>query len=336
MIPFEVPERFIGMIAAGTARRIGATIRDTATGQILAHVQETGQLPIMLSPNPAGLILSAGQLVSSLVSNYQLHRIKEMLVGLQMLTAASLAVSAVGIGVSVAGFALVVQRLKQLERQVAGVGQEVLAARLAVERIEVRQGTRDSSRAESLLYRAEEAWHRSEPRHVWRDLEGPLDEEQRYWRGLVGGTLGPSVFFDSRFSLEQAAAAYESVLTLATARVQTLLLLDEMAAALQQAEELYRWHAQTMLGLTAVKLVRARAQHVADTSGMREEDARTRLQEAFHRFLTHVFEIHLHLADRPALIHSLREQQVPGSAYLHELRQRQDTPLVLWTGGRLT
>src|SRR5262245_11231182 len=192
MIPFEIPDRFLGMIAGGAARRIGATIRDTATGRILAHVQETSSLPALAGLHPAGLILSAGQLASSVVANVQLVQVKRILAGLQMLSAASLAVSAVGVGVSAAGFALVVQRLRQLETQIAGVRKDVLAARLSAERIEIRQATRDSARTESLLCRAEEAWHRTDARDVWR-LDGQLDEEQRYWQGLVGGAVGPSI-----------------------------------------------------------------------------------------------------------------------------------------------
>lgn len=333
MIPFEVPDRFVGMIAAGTARRLGTTIRDAASGRILAHLQETSLLPTTLGANPIGLLLSGGQLASSVVANYQLEQVKRMLSGLRVLTSASLAVSVVGVGVSVAGFALVMRRLRDLEGQVAGVGREVLAARLAAERAELRLETRDGSRAESLLYRAEEAWDRSDARDVWRQLEGPLDEEQRYWRALVGDGTGRSVFLDGRFTLEQAVAAYGSVLTLAAARVQALLLLDETEAARRQTEELCRWHEQTMLGLTAVDLARVRAKQLAAAAGLREVDARARLLDTSHRFLTHVCEIHLGLAGRQELVRSLAERGVSGCQYLHELRRRQDTPLVEWACG---
>src|SRR5262245_44186969 len=110
------------MIADGAARRIGATIRDTGSGKILAHVQETGLMQSLAGANPAGLVLTGARLASSIVANVQLEQVRRMLGGLRMLTGATLAVSAVGVGVSAAGFALVLRRLGHLERLVAEVG----------------------------------------------------------------------------------------------------------------------------------------------------------------------------------------------------------------------
>ena len=41
-IPFEVPEKFAADLRSGNLIRIGALLRNARTGQIVAHLQETG------------------------------------------------------------------------------------------------------------------------------------------------------------------------------------------------------------------------------------------------------------------------------------------------------
>jgi hypothetical protein len=41
-IPFEIPAKFAGDIANGTLIRFGALLKDSNSGNIVAHLQETG------------------------------------------------------------------------------------------------------------------------------------------------------------------------------------------------------------------------------------------------------------------------------------------------------
>ena len=331
MIPFEIPDRFLAAVARGAVCRIGTTLRDRATGRIVAHLQETGLLQRLISTggNPVGLLLSAGQLASSVAANVQLEQVKAMLSGLQLLTGASLAASVVGVGVSAAGFALVLRRLGNLERGLAGVRREVLAARLAVERVDAQLETAQRALVESLLERADEAWVRSDAATVWRQLDGPLDQAQRYWRGLVGGRAGASILLDQRFRLEEAVAAYEAALTLAAARVQALLLLEEHAAALHHAREFHRWHEEALDGLTPIDIATARSAAMAEAEGMSEADARSRLLRTSQQFMDGVREVQLHVAGRPALIQTLIDRGLGGREYVEAVRDAADVPLVL-------
>jgi hypothetical protein len=331
MIPFEIPERFLAGFAVGAVRRIGATLRDPATGRILGHLQETGRFQQLASIcRPVGLLLSAGDLVSSITANVQLRHIQMALSSLQMLSGATLATAAVGIGVNVAGFALVLQRLKDLEKGIAAVNHDVLAARALAGRVDVRLAAVSRAVVESLLERGEEAWKRRDAINVWRQLDGPLDEVQRYGRALVdGGGPEPSVFRDPRFSLEEAVAAYESVLVLAAARLQTLLLLDEHAAARHHAEEVHQWHERAIADLTPVDIAAARSRPLAEAEGMSEEDARSRLLRVARTFKDGVHEIRLQLADRPALFTTLAAKGIRGREYVEELRAQNDEPVLI-------
>jgi hypothetical protein len=182
---------------------------------------------------------------------------------------------------------------------------------------------------EALLYLSEEAWHRSDSRDVWRQLDRPLAEEQHYWQGLVGGVWGPSILLDGRFNLEQAVAAYESALALASARLQVLLLLGELAAARHYAEAVKDWHDKAVLPLTTPDIVRCRVRVLAEATGLCEADARAQLLEKSRNFLAVVSEVQFHLADRPSLIEHLMDRGIDGYSFVKELRGRQDVPLLL-------
>jgi hypothetical protein len=336
VIPFEVPDRFLVGVAAGAVRRIGATLRDRATGRIVAHLQETGLLQGLAGAGGpaelAGLVLSVGRLASSVIANVQLEQVKRMLSGLQFLTRASLAAAAVGVGVSVAGFALVLRRLSRVVEGLRSGRSEAAAARLAAERVETLLGARDRGRLESLLHRGEEAWARSDAAAVWKELDGALDAEQRYWQALVGGAAGASVFHDPRFTLEQAAAAYEAALTLAAARVQTLLLLEELPAARGHARQFQRWHDELLFGLTPTDIAAARSSDPARRDGASEADARGRLLPLAKRFMDGAREIQLHVAGRAAMVEALIERGVRGRAYVEALRERTDEAVLVLPG----
>jgi hypothetical protein len=278
MIPFEIPDRFLVAVANGAMRRIGTTLRDDATGRIAGFLQETGRFQRTVGTGgPGGVILSAGQLASSIYANVQLSQMKSMLAALQMLNVASLAASAVGIGVNVAGFALVLGRLDQIDKGIDAAAQEVRLTRKVAERIDVLVATRDRAKMEALLQEGEDAWLRSDPVQVWKELEGPLFAEQVYWQALLMGKASPPLFRDPRFTLEEAVAAYETVLVLASAHIHTLLLIEEEKLARHRAAEFRRWNDQLIFDLRAIDLATARSDDLAKKEGMRELDARARL-----------------------------------------------------------
>ena len=190
-----------------------------------------------------------------------------------------------------------------------------------------RQETRDSANLESLLYRGEEAWHRSNPQAKWQELEGPLDNEQRYWRGLIGGESSPSILLDARFTLEQAVAAYDAAMVLASARTQTLLLLNELPAARRYASDVQTWHDKALLDLNWTEIAQAREQELAGKEAT--EAARPKLRESCVRFMNGVIAIHELLSSRVDLIDTLQQRHINGLEYVETVRSRQDSDLMV-------
>ncbi|WP_136684534.1 hypothetical protein [Falsirhodobacter xinxiangensis] len=132
MLLYETPPLLKLAIDNGGAELFGAIIKDTATGQILGHVQQTGMMNQLLSQlggaaingfTPLGLV--------SVVQNEHLRQgvaaLKEGMVLMQGLQYGTLALSGLGIGVSVAGFALMAAKLRGIESRLdeiaAAIGQ---------------------------------------------------------------------------------------------------------------------------------------------------------------------------------------------------------------------
>lgn len=61
-IPFEIPAKFAAQLATGDLVRYGGLLKDVGTGQIVAHLQETGIAQSVLSslvsgaPTPLSLV----------------------------------------------------------------------------------------------------------------------------------------------------------------------------------------------------------------------------------------------------------------------------------------
>jgi hypothetical protein len=252
-----------------------------------------------------------------------------MLSALQMLNVTTLAASVAGVGVSVAGFALVLRRLQSVEQGIDHILQEIARTRRTAERLDIRMVARDRAKTEALLHRSESAWHRSDATQVWRELEGQLLVEQTYWQKLLGDRAASSLLCDARFTLEQATGAYETVLLLAAAHVQTLLLIGEERAAQHHAKEFHNWHDQLLLDLTPIDIATARSRHLAEQEGLREEDARARLLRRANEFVQVGREAQHLVAQRPLLIETLQTKGIRGREYIEAVRERTDTPVLL-------
>src|SRR4051794_32784562 len=119
-IPMEIPAKFLQAVAEGSAERCGCLLRDAATKRILGHLKEVGQLPGLLSRMPLPSVLGVGgvaQIGRWIDHHAQLKHIQVALDKLRLVSTVGAVASVAGLGVSVAGFAIVLNRLQRLESQ---------------------------------------------------------------------------------------------------------------------------------------------------------------------------------------------------------------------------
>lgn len=118
---YDVPLQLQAMIGSQRASLVGAIIKDNATGQILGHVQQASGLSSVLSQT-VGSAFSGGfspLAAISVVQNETLRRsvaeLKGGMVLMQNLQYGTLALSGLGLGVSIAGFAMTLAKLRAIE-----------------------------------------------------------------------------------------------------------------------------------------------------------------------------------------------------------------------------
>lgn len=120
--------------------RVGAVIKWIGTGKIAGHVQELGGLSLLSKfpipgGNPIGLV---AQVVGQAIQMSQLQRIQQTLNTVQTLATVGAVASVASLGVSVAGFAVVIQKLNRMEGKLDRVLAETARMRGLVERLHVK------------------------------------------------------------------------------------------------------------------------------------------------------------------------------------------------------
>jgi hypothetical protein len=120
---YDPPAHLLGQIASNQASIFGAIIKDNATGQILAHMQPSSGLSQVLGRLTGFATSGFSPLEAvSLIQNEQIkHGIAQLQNGMilmQNLQYATLAVSGLGLGISVAGFAATLAKLEAIEGRI--------------------------------------------------------------------------------------------------------------------------------------------------------------------------------------------------------------------------
>jgi hypothetical protein len=121
--------------------RYGAVLKDAGTGQIVGHLKETGDMASILSKlatsplkiaNAANPLSFVPDLIGQGYNAYQIKgvqrsvgEVKGLVEGLQLATNVAAISSVVGLGVSVAGFAVVNNKLKKIDAKIDAVADDV-------------------------------------------------------------------------------------------------------------------------------------------------------------------------------------------------------------------
>lgn len=131
---YDIPSKLVDLVNSRSAEVVGAVIKDAATGRILGHVQPTNSLDKLLGSvfqgigstisqgfNPLGILTA----IQNEQIKSQLRNVNSALGLLQNLQVGTLAVSGLGLGVSVAGFTVMLQRLKAIESHLRELGNRI-------------------------------------------------------------------------------------------------------------------------------------------------------------------------------------------------------------------
>lgn len=187
-IPFNLPIEFLPGLASGEILRYGAILKDAGTGRILGHLQESGIGQSVLSQalsggaSPLPLASAALKAGTDLYTSIQLHQIKAMMETLRALQVATLGVSLVGVGVSVAGFLYMRKRFNDLDGRVDSL---IDAVNSGFQNLEKSNFRKQMSRTKALVQRAELAKSMIDASKEYREVAAQLADQSAFFEGEI-------------------------------------------------------------------------------------------------------------------------------------------------------
>lgn len=318
-IPFEIPASYAAQLQSGALVRAGALLKDAGSGQIVAHLQETGLAHSLIS-SAMGSPFSPISALSSVAANAQLAQLKSMVEGLQILQFANLGATVAGIGISAIGFTLMNKKLNGLQ-----TAMDTLARRIeeSFKELHIRELRGHYSRIHGLFDQADQAYYQRNPSAKWQQLEKDLADESAYFRGEVAYLLQCETF--DRGLFEALTRSY----TLCNAgRIECLVLSRELNAAHKVSKDVARDYNELFDPLNPSKLAHKSALLIQKKDTPFDHLLR---QEMFvmRDLVSNVRDAQDAALSKPYLLETLIEREVDGYEYLRQLREEKERPLLL-------
>ena len=314
-IPFEIPAKFAAQLATGDLVRYGGLLKDVGTGQIVAHLQETGIAQSVLSslvsgaPTPLSLVsglVNTGTGVYTAVQvgkiGTQISQLQTMMETLQSLQVATLGLSLVGVGVSVAGFLYMRKRFNALDGR---LDQVIDAIHTGFENQRKADLRAQMSRTNGLIQRAEHAKELSNPQSAYREVAAALADQAAYFEGEISFTLSTK----GPIPVELFWQLAQSLMLCNNVRIDCDMRSNELKHALSVAESGALKYHNLFKKLTPVSF-----------GGSVENGLNT---------VKVLRDITDSAASKPYLIDYLRTRRIAGDEYVNALEQEQQHPFLM-------
>lgn len=309
-IPFELPLRFFPGLATGDLVRYGAILKDAGTGRIVGHLQESGIAQSLLSqalssaPSPLSLVSSVVNTGSSIYTAIQVHQLKAMMETLQALQVATLGVSLVGVGVSVAGFLYMRKRFNSLDGRIDKLIDALKAGFESLERSSFRQ---QMSRTKSLVQRAELARSMIDPAKEYKEVAAQLADQAAFFEGEIVFQISTKglINHDTFWLLAQLLMLCNSV------RVDCQIRANELLNAQRVSERIAGEYQGLFERIGPASFNAAHSEGRATVKILRDAT------DSAH--------------SKPFLLDYLRTRRIDGPAYIDGLEREKEQPLLVLT-----
>jgi hypothetical protein len=299
--------------------RYGAVIKEIATGKVAGHIQELSgwkllqHLPIP-GGNPLGLVTEAIQVA-------QLHRIQQTLSTVQTLATVGAVTSVATLGVSIAGFAVVLSKLNRMERKLDHLLAGTAQVRSLAERLHVKIDALSMAALQARLEAVSMAWFYDEPRrrHSLQDSVERLAELRHYY----GALLANHEF--CTFSTNNLVALLDTQERLVAACQGELFAEFLLGSEPRVISERWRYQREVFDGIawrTAETLYQLAEQGDRDAGVFMVTDAQERRAKV--KAITNIrTESTARLASVPALVEFLHDRDVTVTEYIGLLEEQQ-------------
>lgn len=335
---YELPLELIPRIATGSADLVGAIIKDSATGQILGHVQQAGNATGILTnvlgttffPEVFLPLQAADAALGALgaLQNEQIKRgiaeLQNGMIFMQNLQYGTLALSGLGLGVSLAGFAVTLKKLNAIEKRLDELSDSI--AQVTKDRREDELGDIFANVGAD-LQNVETLTSRREPQRVAEHLQLSLGRatrllERRFLREADVSERA-SIKLEQLDVLWSIAAA---IRLCQDASIQALFAADELDVAITIAQTELDRHIEILNVLSPDILSRMVSRSETDQERA-QELRKTALGQA--RVLTDGIKGGvLSLAGQIGIARQLQAEGMSGLDYMRKVRDTSDAPLL--------
>lgn len=307
-IPFEIPTELLAKITTGELVRFGTILKDAATGRIVAHVQETGLAHSLLSnvaagiPTPFTMVSTLTNMATGAYTAAKAHQIAVMMGMLQTLQVATLGVTLLGVGVSVAGFIHVHRRMNALDDRM----NEILrVAQAGFEEQRKWAVGKEMAQVKSLMDRARNAAKLQHPTAEYREIGARLTDQAAFFEHEIKLVLS----IPGKVSLIMLRELTQALMDCNALRIDCQIRNNELRHALAISEDVAAQYQQLFNPLTPLSF---------DGDLQQGSDTIKVLRESTDASAT-----------KPLLIDQLRTRSFSGDRYLAALEQEREHPLLI-------
>ena len=326
----QVPEHLMAGIRSGEVKVYGSIIRSVVSGQIVGHLQETSgfaKLGGIALAAPASVPLAGVGLAVDLVGqgvNYvQNEQIKAALDVVQNLQVANLTLGVVGIGVSVAGFAVLSAKINRIEASVDAMADRLTQLASGADWLRHDRIAEDFTRLRTLAEQMDEGWTLMNPASQWRQVATEAHSLANVFERRASG------FANDPADLLAVEPFVEALALAASLRVSARLASGEDAAAGAAADE----GAKCLIALGEHVSLSAAALRQMSTDkaivGSRDWGASLNDRvEALRPVISLRRQRELAAVSTSLTLAELRQQLIPGRAWLESARSENDEPVI--------
>lgn len=318
---------------AGTLVRFGSVLRHADSGKIAGFLQEAAPSASLALANPplaaavglAKVGMQVGSLVQGEVIRQGVKRVEAAVGTAINIGIGNLALAGVGIGVSVAGFALLARRIDSVKQSVEGMAGKLESIAGKIDN--VRQDLLDADFAEvkALGKAMDEAW-----------LLSDSNLAERQWHDVARGALSQQTKFEFRVGHVLAAGDYALADPLLDAmalssglRVAALAACNQSTAAIDAAADGARTLERLTGGVGRADLVRAALLAAKAEAGSLEwHNAVQEANEEASTLVTNLREREAAVATRSAPLIAMAKNEVAPRNWLRTAFEEKESPLL--------
>jgi hypothetical protein len=311
-ILFEIPAVYEAAVRGGSLVQVGGLLKDAMSGRIVAHLQESGIAQQLISnamlgaSSPIGfatkMVSDLGNTGSGIYTAIQVNQIKTMVAGLQALQIATLGVSLVGVGVSVAGFVYMHKRFNALDDKIEKLMEAVNSGFESQHKVALRSHL---SQVAGLIQQATQAHTLSNPSREYSRIAENLAAEAAHFEGELEFVVKVSGKIDLAIFWQLA----QTLMTCNSARIDCRLRSNELRNALTVAEDVAGNYGKLFGTLTPISFTASEETNAATVRVLKD------ITDA--------------AATKPYLIDYLHSRRIDGPSYLARLEGEKERPLLM-------